>query len=297
MQGKNEKQYICHLKNSELEPQFQKYKGRVVLRGDIVKDASGSYAVSITNDGCISNGYCIKITRMRRTSSRRKIVLHPGQNGRCTIIVPNSEVRMSRYLDTSTKTQVAKIMVLEDPVVPLERNLYGHPSGRTFWERQFEKDLWKHGGEKVPNWDSFFVNRERGRFLSVCVDATRCGNIDPMWIVLNKEVDLAESTSFLDHVHLGCTPRECQQAKTLQTIPEVCSNPRSVLELQKSYHVKENLTRTFPHGPMTWKVMQRNAWKDIANWRTKQLNSYTMKWDLLENRPQFADTLFWNVYN
>ena len=36
---------ICHLKNLELEPQFQKNKCRVVLRGDIVKDDSGSYAV------------------------------------------------------------------------------------------------------------------------------------------------------------------------------------------------------------------------------------------------------------
>ena len=36
---------LCHLKNSELEPQFQKYEGRVALRGDIVKDDSGSYAV------------------------------------------------------------------------------------------------------------------------------------------------------------------------------------------------------------------------------------------------------------
>ena len=35
---------ICHLKNAELEAK-QKYKGRVVLRGDIVKDDSGSYAV------------------------------------------------------------------------------------------------------------------------------------------------------------------------------------------------------------------------------------------------------------
>ena len=35
---------LCHLKNSELEPQFQKYIGPVVLRGDIVKDDSGSYA-------------------------------------------------------------------------------------------------------------------------------------------------------------------------------------------------------------------------------------------------------------
>ena len=33
---------ICHLKNAELEVKHQKYKGRVVLRGDIVKDNSGS---------------------------------------------------------------------------------------------------------------------------------------------------------------------------------------------------------------------------------------------------------------
>ena len=36
---------VCHLKIAELETKHQKYKGRVVLRGDIVKDDSGSYAV------------------------------------------------------------------------------------------------------------------------------------------------------------------------------------------------------------------------------------------------------------
>ena len=36
---------ICHLKSAELEAKHQKCKGRVVLRGDIVKDDSGSYAV------------------------------------------------------------------------------------------------------------------------------------------------------------------------------------------------------------------------------------------------------------
>ena len=41
---------ICHLENGELEAKHQKYKGRVVLRGDIVKDNSGSYAV-ITEHG------------------------------------------------------------------------------------------------------------------------------------------------------------------------------------------------------------------------------------------------------
>ena len=41
---------ICHLKNAELEAKHQKYKGRVVLRGDIVKDDSGSYAVFTNKD-------------------------------------------------------------------------------------------------------------------------------------------------------------------------------------------------------------------------------------------------------
>ena len=36
---------ICHLKNAELEAKHQKYNGRVVLRGDTVKNHSGSYAV------------------------------------------------------------------------------------------------------------------------------------------------------------------------------------------------------------------------------------------------------------
>ena len=36
---------ICRFKNAELETKHQKYKARVVLRGDIVKDDSGSYAV------------------------------------------------------------------------------------------------------------------------------------------------------------------------------------------------------------------------------------------------------------
>ena len=32
---------------------------------------------------------------------------------------------------------------MEDPVVPLERNLYGHPLAGLLWERQFEKILFE----------------------------------------------------------------------------------------------------------------------------------------------------------
>ena len=42
-----------HLKNAELEPKNQKHKGRVVLRGDIVKYDSGSYAVFTEQGVCL----------------------------------------------------------------------------------------------------------------------------------------------------------------------------------------------------------------------------------------------------
>ena len=117
---------------------------------------------------------------------------------------------------------------MEDPVVPLERNLYGHPLAGLSWERQFEKFLLKHGWEKIPNCECLFVHREKGFFLSVYVDdiklAGKKQNLDPMWKVLNKEVDLGEPTSFLDHVFLGCTQRQCQLSK------DVVDNYRTMFE-------------------------------------------------------------------
>ena len=38
-------------------------------------------------------------------------------------------------------------------------------------------------------------------------------NIDPMWKLLNKEVDLGETASFFDHVYLGCTQTQCETSK------------------------------------------------------------------------------------
>ena len=101
---------LCHLKNSELEPQYQKYKGRVVLRGDIVKYDSCSYAV-FTEHG--SSASQMTAAKVRDIISRL-----PGCSGQAADAVSaktqvkmkdasrslkNSKVRTSRYLDTSTE--------------------------------------------------------------------------------------------------------------------------------------------------------------------------------------------------
>ena len=57
---------------------------------------------------------------------------------------------------------------MEDPVVLLERNLYGNRLARLLWERQFEKVLLKHGWEKSTNWECLFVEREK-KTIIVCV--------------------------------------------------------------------------------------------------------------------------------
>ena len=57
---------------------------------------------------------------------------------------------------------------MEDPVVPLERNLYGHPLAGLLWERQFEKILLQHGWEKIPNRECLFVHREK-RIILICL--------------------------------------------------------------------------------------------------------------------------------
>ena len=97
---------ICHLKNAELEPKYQKYKGRFVLQGDMVKDDSGSYAVFTEqgSDGRKSNGCHCKTTWKCRTSSRRSIRLHPSKNGGLSKVAQKSKVRVSRYVDPSSTT-------------------------------------------------------------------------------------------------------------------------------------------------------------------------------------------------
>ena len=201
---------------------------------------------------------------------------------------------------------------MEDSAVPLARNLYGHPLAWQLWERQFENVLLKYGWEKVSNWECLFVHLEKGLSLSVYVDdiklAGKKQNINPMWKVLNKEVDLGEPTSFLDHVYLGCTQRQCEKNK------DIVDNYRTLFESRISAGGTEKLPyseniRIF-RGLTIWKVMPRNLWNDIVSWQTRRLNNSTKyqlhalttiilkkkNWNPWENCQKYALKLFWNAY-
>ena len=106
---------------------------------------------------------------------------------------------------------------MEDPVVSVERSLYGHPLAGLLRERQFEEILLKYVWEKFSKLGMLFRTPWK-RVVLIC----GCGWHQMGWKetkhwsdveVLNKEVDLGEPTSFLDLVHLGCSQRQSEISK------------------------------------------------------------------------------------
>ena len=140
---------ICHLKNAELEAKHQKYKGRVVLRGDIVKDNSGSCAVFTEQGSSASQMTAAKIMDI--------ISRLPGCDGQAADAVSAyTQVKMedAHKLLKIPKSECPDIWIrlprhkwpkswssMEDPVVPLERNLYGHPLATLFLRRTSQESI------------------------------------------------------------------------------------------------------------------------------------------------------------
>ena len=166
----------CHLKNSELEPKYQNDKSRVVLLGDTVKDDSGSYAVFTEQGSSTSQMTAAKVTDITprlpgcagqaadAVSARTQVKMEDAPP---VVNIPKSEcpdiwIRLPRHKWPKSRSSV------EDPVVPLERNLYGHPSAGQLWERQFEKFLLKYGWEKVSSECFFHTPRKIVILICVC---------------------------------------------------------------------------------------------------------------------------------
>ena len=229
---------ICHPKNAELEAKLQEYKSRVVLRGDIVKDESGSYAV-FTEQGSSAS----QMTAAQIMDIISRLLGSDGQavdavsaytqvkmeDAHKLLKIPNRRVQTFGFVYHDTNGQnhgpawkTQSFLLSEICTVIFWQDL---------WERQFENIyiyILKHGWEKIPNWECLFVHREKGLLVSVYVDdiklAGKKQNLDPMWKLPNKEVDLGEPTSFLDHVYLGCTQRHCEISK------DIVDNYRAMFE-------------------------------------------------------------------
>ena len=228
---------ICHLKNAELEAKHQKYKGRVVLRGDIVKDDSGSYTVFTEQGSSASQMTAAKVMDI--------ISRWPGCAGQAADAVSaytQVKTKFVPQLWKNPKSECPDIWIrlprhewpkswssMEDPVVPLERNLYGHPLAGLLWERQFEKILLKHGWENIPHWECLSLYIVIKGYSHLCMWMTS------NWQERNKTCIRCENyeikKSIWENQHLSwimytwaALKDNVKKAKILLTITEPCLN-------------------------------------------------------------------------
>ena len=167
---------ICHLKNAELEAMHQKYKSPLVLRGDIVKDDSQSYAVLTEQGSSASQMTAAKVMDVRTrlpdcdgqaadaVSAYTQVKMEDAPK---VLKIPKSECPDIWRVYQNTNGQN------HGPVSKTQLFLLNGICARLLWERQFEKILLQYGWEKVSNWECFFVHRQKGFFSSVYVDEHR----------------------------------------------------------------------------------------------------------------------------
>ena len=132
-------------------------------------------------------------------------------------------------------------------------------------------------------------------------------NMALMWKKLMKHVDIDEPTSFLDHVHLGCTQRECKPTETIIEQCTMMSESRICVGARAKYHGRRNFMHGQRRGPVIWKDMLKNVLNDTANSRTKKMSNFFKEFRILvwtvinsnrrnlkqlENCQKFARKLF-----
>ena len=139
---------------------------------------------------------------------------------------------------------------MEDPILFFEWNLFGHPFPRLLCEGWSRKLCW-NTDVKVANSECLFANWRKGLFMFVYVSDGKHWTYT--WDVLNVSVRPV---------------RHCWKIQNL------------ILKLgflvQQHENIRvENLTCKRSRRPTTWKDLQGNACKVIANGPTKQRSSCT----------------------
>ena len=170
----------CHLKNAELETKHQKYKGRVVLLCDIVKDDSGSYAV-FTDPGSSAS----QMTAAKIMDVISRLPACDGQAADAISAKTQVKLKYAPPLFKIPKSECPDIWIrlprhkwpkswssMEDPVVPLERNLYGHPLAENFRISSWSYDMESHAKKCVERYCEL-ANRTTQQLYKVstpCID-------------------------------------------------------------------------------------------------------------------------------
>ena len=153
-----------------------------------MKDDSGSYAVFTEQGSSASQMTAAKVIghliRLPGCTGQAADAVSAKTHVKMECTVPKSErpdiwIRLPKHIWPQSWSS------MEDPVVRLERNLYGHLLAVLLWERKFEKVLFATRLGEGFQIGNVFSLTEKRLLLSVYVDditlAGKKQNINPTW--------------------------------------------------------------------------------------------------------------------
>ena len=294
---------ICHLRISELETKYQKNKGRVALRGDIVNDDSYSYVVFVKQGASASQMTAAKIIDIISQLSGCE-----GQAATQYLLALNSRWKMiQNYWKFHDRNFEIFGYVYQDT--------HGLNHGPVWKTRSFLLNescmviLWQD--YKVFHWESLSYDHQQKFILPVYVDdiklTGRKKNINPTWKYSTNKSNWENQRHSLIMYTWSVLKDIAIHANILLTITEPCSNPGFPLEQRDKLPSSEN-----PHD-FTWSYdFEGHAivCGTILRFGKKKLNNYTkyqfhalmnmnsMKkiWNPWVNCQKYVDKLFSNVY-
>jgi hypothetical protein len=195
---------ICVEKNSELDKgnPARKYKGRVVFRGNDVRDENWDVA-------------------MFQELSSTPATMEGAKAADCYGLFPGHTVEQADAEQAYTQSKLGGIPTwvrlppeqwpahwkgVKDPVCPLVLALYGHPDSGGYWERHCEAHLRKIGFVEVEAWRSCFFHTELKVFLVVYVDDFKAAGptaaVHKVWDMIRQGIRIGKTEPA--GLYLGC---------------------------------------------------------------------------------------------
>ena len=145
---------LCHFENSELAEHLQRHRGRVIFRGDKVKDDRGGFSV---------------FTERLASASPAKVLATVSRLPRMAREANNPVSACAQVKMTAQASADGSPNNLNETSSTLECNLCCHPSAGLLWLRQLKEILLQEGWEKVPSWKRLYRHRHLpARLICLC---------------------------------------------------------------------------------------------------------------------------------
>ena len=212
------------------------------------------------------------------------LLLYPGkmEDAPKLLKIPKSEcpdfwIRLPRHKWPKSWSYV------EDPVVPLERNLHGRLlAGLSSWARLFEKILLKYVRKRFPIGNAFSYTVKKGCSY-LCMWMTSNWLERMKTLIRCRKYSIKKLIWENQHFSLimyswDVLEDNVKSAKILLTIAEPCLShefPRVELKNDHARKICASL-----RGPTIWKVMPRNVWNDIVKVSTPCIDDHHFKEEL-----------------